>query len=392
MGFKTTIAPRILSHSREVWLSIAAIAVMLIGGTDCRAQFPSVASVDQAAHHAARRQQLRFIIISTDAIGKAADSLENTIEAQLSDLNVSTAYRFDGAFSRNAGSLDQIARAAITEQNAHAAFMISPNDRRNLHIVISVDEQFQTVTRKVDVSDGVPWDEAIAVIVRSTALTLLEMMTQRDTADETGSSGLNAGSSDIPSVRVSITSGGVSVKEDGRRSVFFVHSGLALDFYADKKGPRPGLSIGMGLLFKSALVVQLSGTLFSTVSASEQQTDLTLLRQPVYLSLGYLKMLDRFYLGGNIALGMDIVRARTVTDNEDLSTDIPDVQRYGTVSALFSSGYWVSRFMCLHIDAGVRIPLDRKDYGIVTAEGNVVLVAPRHVQPSIIIGMAIYFY
>ena len=337
---------------------------------------------------------LRIVIIMSEVPPDDHDATESTISAQLADLQVSIDFMNDIRLPADADEQDQIARKVLKVRQAAAAFIIFPEPGQSLRIVFSGEDNTLSTTREVNVSKGMPLQEAFAVIVRSTTISLIAYReSYRGEQKKRTISSESKKNTKSTVTDVAVPSPG-SVKPtaiDNRPDGLFVDIGGAFDIFAGNKDLAPGMAVGAGWRLTRQWQIQMGTVLFLSSSVRLRDTTLTLKRIPMYLGPVYMKKVGHFMAGGGGAMRFDIVREQLSTTNPDAELKAAGVELHFSIYFYLRAGWWLNRFLYFHADLGVAFQLSRNGYGVTIPTGDQVLIDPLPVQPMTLIGLQLHF-
>ncbi len=382
------------------WVAIFTIGAMslFIGNRVSAGTDGPDNSAPSGASAASTAETVSIVVISIVSESVDTQPVENAINAQLSDLAVHVYFHHLPQLPEDENTLDTLAATQMVAYGAVAAFIILPGDDGVLRIVINNDGKIEGANRLVDVSKGVPRHEAFAVIARAAATAVIEQEVLRQQAALADESGKDQSANDTSSAP-----GGVNTddKGDGGRTPgntgswkrgVHLDSGLILEFMSDSVTLTPGLAVGLSIDLTPHWWIRAGAVLFSSVTATHQQTTLTLRRRPFYLESGYQRRVGRFMLGGGASICLDYAVERLSTSSSDILLRDEGGELHTSLIVFFRSAWQLFQAMSFYLNLGAAFPLNRTRYEIETPSGKQVLLAIRPVQPVVSVGLQFHFF
>jgi hypothetical protein len=381
------------------WVAIFTIGAMSLfvsdrasAGTDDPDSAPSSESAAPTAEAAS------IVVISIISESVDTQPVEQAINAQLSDLAVHVYFHHLPQLPEDENTLDTLAANQMVAYGAVAAFIILPGDDGALRIVINNDGKIEGANRLVDVSKGVPRHEAFAVIARAAATAVIEQEALRQQAAFADESGKAQSANDTSSA-----SGGDNTddRNGGERTPgntgswkrrVHLDSGLILEFVSDSAALTPGMAVGLSVDFARHWWIRAGAVLFSSVTATHQQTRLTLRRRPFYLESGYQHRMGQFTLGGGASICLDYAVERLSASSSDILLRDEGGELHTSLLVFFRSAWQLFQSTSLYLSLGAAFSLNRTRYEIETPSGNQVMLAIRPVQPVVSVGLQFHFF
>ena len=328
----------------------------------------------------------RLVIISAVLSGTDTPSLERAISAQLADLRIEVVFHHSPTLPPDMALRDELAVSLMTQHHAFAAFIIIPNEKRvDIRIVQLGKTGVEAAQRPVDVTQGAPQHEALAIIVRSTAMAILE---QR----EPPSAAPTAETAPPSKLFVRISPNAELRTVVGKRPHLFGEVGGVLGLFAAKTSPWFGMAVGVGAFPIRNLLVHLGFVAFSKVERRAHSLSLTIDRHPIYVGLGYHHSFRRLFWGGGVSMVLDYMTAHTTSGSDRVVADSAVRNLNLVLAGYLQVGARIVGPVSLLVSAGGEIPVRNSKYSLKALNGSRTVISPLFVQPLFKIGLRVDFF
>lgn len=335
---------------------------------------------------------IRIIIMMVGSDPTETTPVEQTIISQLADLHVDvdfyhTRHPVEGQQQKD------IALRLLTVNHAAAVFVISPNKDHFLRIFIHQGNEVKSAARDVDVSNGMPHHEAVAVIVRATTNMLI---------DQAAAASKSTALSPQP-VESPISTQAIRPPEDTQSNEhdtnkrngtnrFHAGMGLALTKFSGDYPISPGLHVHLGWQPAAHFRMTIAGTFLSRESFRESDVSITLHHHPVYAGIGYVYSLRKLTIEGGAALGLDVVSEEFHSNSDTFNVNPEQTELQPLLLLYMQSDIEITRLWRIYVRLGGAVSFRKTTYAVDTGEENLFLAESLPFQPTVFMGVLFHFF
>ena len=346
-----------------------------------------VSGVDSDIAHMPSR--LRLIVISGFSDAADIEPLERSISAQLADLTVDVIFRYSKELGLAADGPDRVALPLMRAYDATVAFVIhTTGSRVDLRILRATSKGISATDRPVLVKEGSPRHEALAVIVRATAMAILD---QRSATVEPKREPKKP-SPPLPPASTSESDGDAADAEPPSRQYMFGDMGGAIGIYSDGASPWGGMMVGIGGYPLRQLYLRIGYVAFSKIKKRAFDIDLVLERHPIHLGIGYFGTFKRLYFGGEISVVLDYVSERISSEDPRYDTETGSGELHVALLGNLQVGVRIRDPFVLYLSAGAEVHVLSRAYGIDAISGEKIVLRPLPVLPVFGMGLRFNFF
>lgn len=342
--------------------------------------------------------QKQIVVIFGPFEGGDMLQLERAIIAQLVDLEVKIHFHHVAGLPAEGDKQDELAAALMATYDAAAAFIITPGESEFLRILLAVGDRIDDLSRRVDVSPGMPQDEALATIVRAATITVIERAKSSEPLpDSSALSSTEDGTPKSPASEATDQSRQLELNQsmsrgDGETHRLYLEAGAALGLYTKGAPPWFGMAIGIGWQPIRRWHLHVGYVFFSKVSRRVPEASLTLSRHPVYLGVAHIRPWKRINWGGGASVIIDYVSERIASRRVGVTLAEAGGEVHAALTGYFHLGVRMAPMVSAFLNLGVEIPLSSTRYGISETSGKRVVLELLPAQPAAMLGFRGHFF
>jgi hypothetical protein len=323
------------------------------------------------------------LIVAFESQRPFADQVKETIEIQLSEINVRLQVEWVAA--PQASTREQIRQASRVNSATGALAVVWYDHRNNDHgfLYLADADKARILLRRIDEEDEAARAETIALVVQSAVEALLRGGTIG--VKEPVLEAVEA--EPVPPEREDDTT-----PTEGAQPVIGPFLGIDVAAGLQSRSTEHPFNIGFNAeiygSFAPGVEVFLSYTLWNTMISEGKNALVRVARHPLGLGLRYGAYLGKFRLDGTAEFLADFVNQETTR----IFSTVPTAQGQDHFDVIFSvvPGITVARSISRRIEIfgrlSAQIPFNRVEYRYMTSDGSEIIETPWSIQPRLLLG------